>query len=265
MEPDEKKPAGRETLRILIFASLIVLFLVAVLWKESRPEWRQYQLGFLEAIRKHIGQYADSEEIPSGVQQIHLPDANRVDRCQTCHLGITKEGLEESPLPYQTHPDPNLTWIHPIDTFGCTLCHEGQGYALTKTGAHGLESRRLWSKPILPKEYLQASCGKCHNPDLMEQDAPKLFAGRRLYLEKGCIDCHKIGQIGGTIGADHSNLARFSIRYLLESVLDPQANDPDSVMPDLGFTEGRAKTLLVFLLSLDETYIPHEMRTALQQ
>jgi len=84
-------------------------------------------------------------------------------------------------------------------------------------------------------------------------------------LEKGCIDCHKIGQIGGTIAPDQSNLARFSIRYLLESVLHPKANDPDSVMPDLGFTEERAKTLLVYLLSLDETYIPHEYKTVLQQ
>jgi cytochrome c553 len=265
MEADQKKIAARESLRILIFGSLILLFLVAVLWRESRPEWRQYQLGFLDVIQKHIGQSVDLKEIPSGIQQIHLSNANRVDRCQTCHLGINRNGLEESPLPYQTHPDPNLTWIHPIESFGCTLCHEGQGYALIKTEAHGLESPRSWSKPILPKEYLQASCGKCHNPDLMEQDAPILFAGRRLYLEKGCIDCHKIGQIGGTIGADHSNLARFSIRYLLESVLDPKANVPDSVMPALGFTEERAKTLLVFLLSLDATYIPHEYRTALQQ
>ena len=56
-----------------------------------------------------------------------------------------------------------------------------------------------------------------------------------------------------------------AVWHLLESVLDPKANDPDSVMPDLGFTEERAKTLLVFLLSLDETYIPHEYRTVLQK
>jgi cytochrome c553 len=188
-----------------------------------------------------------------------------VDRCQTCHIGIDSQGLEKAPLPYQTHPEPTLIWIHPIERFGCTLCHEGQGYALTKVEAHGLVSRRYWSKPILPKEYLQASCGKCHNPDLMEKDAPKLFAAKRLYMEKGCIDCHKIGPVGGSVGSEHTNLARFSIRYLLESVFDPKANDPDSVMPNLGFTEERAKILLTFLLCLDETYIPHEYKTFLQQ
>jgi hypothetical protein len=261
---EEKKFAERETLKILVFGLIILILLGAVIWKEYRPEWKRYQQGFLRILPEHIGQSLNLKKTSFGVQQTYLPQANRVDRCQTCHLGIDWKGLEKVVMPYRAHPDPIYTWIHPIERFGCTLCHEGQGYALTKAEAHGLVSRRSWPRPILPREYLEASCGKCHNPDLMEQDAPKLFAGRRLYLEKGCVDCHKIGQIGGTIGSDHSNLARFSIRYLLESVLDPKANNPDSVMSDVGFTEERAKTLLVFLLSLDETYMPLEYRTVLQ-
>jgi cytochrome c553 len=261
----EKKFAARETSRILVFGLVCLVLVGAVIWKESRPEYEKYQQVFIEILPDYMDPSLDLKDVSIGVQQIYLPRAGRVDRCQTCHLGIVWKGLETAPLPYQTHPDPSLTWIHPVERFGCTLCHEGQGYALTKAEAHGFVPRQYWSKPILPKEYLQASCGKCHNPDLMENDAPKLFAGKRLYLEKGCIDCHKIGQIGGTIAPDQSNLARFSIRYLLESVLDPKANDPDSVMPDLGFTEDRAKTLLVYLLSLDETYIPHEYKTVLQQ
>jgi hypothetical protein len=262
---DDNKLAERETLKILISGFIIFVLLGVVMWREFRPEWVQYQQGFKKVFQEYIDPSSDPGKSASGVQQTYLPLAKRVDRCRTCHLGIDSQGLEKAPVPYQTHPEPTITWIHPIERFGCTLCHEGQGYALTKAEAHGDVSRRLWSKPILPKEFLQASCGKCHNPDLMEQDAPKLFAGRRLYLEKGCVDCHKIGQIGGSIGPEHTNLARFSIRYLHESVLDPKANDPGSVMPNLGFTEEKANTLLVFLLSLDETYIPHEYKTVLQQ
>ena len=262
---DDKMPAERETLKILISGFVILILLGVMIWKESRPEWGQYQQSFIKIFQEHIGQSSKPGKSASGVQQIYLPRAKRVDRCRTCHLGIDSQGLEKAPLPYQTHPEPTITWIHPIERFGCTLCHEGQGYALTKAEAHGDVPRRLWSKPILPKEFLQASCGKCHNPDLIEEDAPKLFAGKRLYKEKGCIDCHKIGPIGGSIAPELTNLARFSIRYLLESVMDPTANDPDSVMPNLGFTEERAKTLLVFLLSLDETYIPHEYKIVLQQ
>ena len=262
---NDKKLAERETLKILISGFVILVLLGVMMWKEARPEWGQYQQDFIKVFQEHTGTSSHPGKAASGVKQIYLPRANRTDRCQTCHLGIDSKGLEKAPLPYQTHPEPTITWIHPIERFGCTLCHEGQGNALTKAEAHGDVSRKLWAKPILPKEFLQASCGKCHNPDLMEQDAPKLFAGKRLYKEKGCIDCHKIGPVGGSIGAEHTDLARFSIRYLLESVMDPAANDPGSIMPNLGFTEEKAKTLLVFLLSLDETYIPHEYKTVLQQ
>ncbi len=258
---NDKKLAGAETLKILISGFIILVLLGGMIWKESRSEWRQYQQNF----KQYIDPSLNPRESASGVQQIYLPLAKRVDRCKTCHLGIEVQGLEKAPLPNQTHPDPTITWIHPIERFGCTLCHEGQGYALTKDEAHGNVSRRLWSKPLLPKEFLQASCGKCHNPDLIKDDAPKLFAGKRLFKEKGCIDCHKIGPIGGSIAPELTNVARFSIRYLLESVMEPTANDPNSVMPNLGFTEEKVKVLLVFLLSLDETDIPQEYKTVLQQ
>ncbi|OQY52565.1 MAG: hypothetical protein B6230_02360 [Desulfobacteraceae bacterium 4572_89] len=262
---NDKKLAERETLKILISGFIILVLLGGMIWKESRPEWRQYQQDFTKVFKEYIDPSSDPGSSASGVKQIYLPLANRVDRCMTCHLGIDVQGLEKAPLPYQTHPDPAITWIHHIERFGCTLCHEGQGYALTKDEAHGNVSRRLWSKPTLPKEFLQASCGKCHNPDLMKEDAPKLFAGKQLFKEKGCIDCHKIGAIGGSIAPELTNLARFSIRYLFESVMHPTANDPNSVMPNLGFTEEKAKILLVFLLSLDETYIPHDYKIVLQQ
>ncbi|OQY05737.1 MAG: hypothetical protein B6I22_07060 [Desulfobacteraceae bacterium 4572_123] len=262
---DDNKLVARETLKILIAGFIIFVLLGVVMWMEFRPEWKQYQKGFKKVFQKYIDPSSNPGKSASDVKQIYLPFAKRVDRCMTCHLGINSQGLEKAPLPYQTHPDPSITWLHPIERFGCTLCHEGQGFALTKDEAHGNVSRNLWPKPILPKELLQASCGKCHNPDLMEEDAPRLFAGKQLYKEKGCIACHKIGPIGGTIAPELTNLARFSIRYLLESVTDPTANDSNSIMPNLGFTEEKAKTLLVFLLSLDETYIPHEYKTVLQQ
>jgi len=261
---NDKRLAGTETLKILISGFIILVLLGGMIWKESRPEWNPYQQSFKKVFKEYIDPSSEPGNSVPGVQQIYLPLAKRVDRCKTCHLGIDVQGLEKAALPYQTHPEPTITWIHPIEGFGCTLCHEGQGYALTKDEAHGNVSRRLWPKPILPKEFLQASCGKCHNPDLMKEDAPKLFAGKQLFKEKGCIDCHKIGPIGGSIAPELTNLARFSIRYLFESVMDPSANDPNSIMPDLGFTDERAKILLVFLLSLDETYIPHEYKIVLQ-
>ncbi|MBW1945618.1 MAG: hypothetical protein JRJ51_22725, partial [Deltaproteobacteria bacterium] len=148
---DDNKLAERETLKILISGFVILVLLGVMMWREFRPEWGQYQQGFKKVFQEHTGISSDPGKAASGVKQIYLPLANRVDRCQTCHLGIDSQGLEKAPVPYQTHPEPTITWIHPIERFGCTLCHEGQGCALTKAEAHGDVSRRLWSKPILPK------------------------------------------------------------------------------------------------------------------
>jgi hypothetical protein len=241
----------KESLKILIAGFAVLVLLIVVILKESQPEWQYYQHVFKEVLQGHADQELDSSDIPSGVKQIHLPDAGRVDRCQTCHLGIDMRGLEQAPLPYQTHPGTGILWYHPAEQFGCTLCHEGQGYALTKAEAHGEIPREQWPRPILPEDYLQASCGKCHNPELMEQDAPELFAGRQLYKDKGCKECHRIGPVGGSIGPEHSNLARFSIKYLEEAVMNPPQ---ESVMPDIGFTREGVKPLVVYMLSLDSKF-----------
>ena len=55
----------------------------------------------------------------------------RVDRCESCHMGIDKPGFEDAPPPFQTHPNrEGILGSHPVNRFGCTICHEGQGTAL---------------------------------------------------------------------------------------------------------------------------------------
>ena len=54
-----------------------------------------------------------------------------------------------------------------------------------------------WSRPMLPLEYVQASCNKCHN--VMEAPIPgadHLNAGWQLVQEKGCKTCHYIVDSG---------------------------------------------------------------------
>ena len=240
-----------ESWKILIAGLVIVILLLIVILKETQPEWHYYQKSFKKVMQEHAGLKLDSNSIPSGVKQIYLPDVDRVDRCQTCHLGIDLRGLEKAPLPYQTHPGKAILWYHPVERFGCTLCHEGQGYALTKAEAHGEIPREQWPRPILPKFFFQASCGKCHNPELLAQEAPELFAGRQLYKDKGCKECHRIGPVGGTVGPEHTNLARYGIKYLEEVVINPP---PESVMPCIGFNKDSVKPLIVYLLSLDAKF-----------
>ena len=50
---------------------------------------------------------------------------------------------------------------------------------------------KYWDKPILPREYMEASCGKCHKEADVPQ-APVLNLGRKLIRESNCAGCHKI-------------------------------------------------------------------------
>jgi mono/diheme cytochrome c family protein len=155
------------------------------------------------------------------VQQIVLEDlyddfyfakSQKVDRCTTCHLAIDRKGFEDAPQPFKTHPELGLflgsASPHPLEKIGCTTCHGGSGQSLTfihsahtpqneeqakewkkKYHWHELEK---WEAKMLPLQYAQASCAKCHGGALEVPKAPKLNEGRRLAQKSGCFGCHTV-------------------------------------------------------------------------
>jgi cytochrome c2/cytochrome c5 len=175
------------------FAALGLGFLAIFSWvffREQGAEWRAAQARFhtLEATVKNPHQLAQSA-VAAGIQQVWLPDLGRVDRCMTCHLGIDDPAFANAPALYRTHPG---TWLttHPVEKYGCTVCHGGQGEATDYAhAAHkpiaGVEH------PMRPLETIEANCGACHR-SLEPADAPRLAEGRRLVVESGCVACHEI-------------------------------------------------------------------------
>lgn len=95
------------------------------------------------------------------IQQDWLPDMKitlgmaktaRFDRCRTCHLAIDRVGDGDVPdfphgdgkngtysHPFSTHPRPDVYLTaaspHPLNEFGCTSCHDGQGSATSFANA----------------------------------------------------------------------------------------------------------------------------------
>ncbi|MBI3306577.1 MAG: c-type cytochrome [Candidatus Omnitrophica bacterium] len=155
------------------------------------------------------------------VQQIvveHLSDdyyftkVQKVDRCITCHLGIDQKGLENAPAPFKTHPRLDLFLSpdspHPMETFGCTVCHGGSGHSLSFTTAshtpQNEEEQKAWEKKyhwepmhhwadkMLPMNHVEASCAKCHTGVMEVPSAPKLNEGRNLARTFGCFGCHEV-------------------------------------------------------------------------
>lgn len=141
------------------------------------------------------------------IEQVVLDDLGKagpvgwgeVDRCTTCHIPALTPGHEDGKIPFQTHP--NLEKIfdaHPYESYGCVTCHGGQGRATQIKGEpltkgdfpHGFEKH--WLNPLLRGDYIESSCNKCHVQQFTLDLAPVYSQGKEIFVEYGCINCHKI-------------------------------------------------------------------------
>jgi cytochrome c551/c552 len=141
------------------------------------------------------------------IVQINVADANIVDRCESCHMGI-REPLkltavsmeakgEKKPDEYArafvSHPEPGLLKTHDPDKFGCSPCHQGNGRATTSVEkAHGNYEHWLW--PMFPKQNVEAGCQTCHSADMVLVSGDvgwTISEGKDLFRQRGCMGCHR--------------------------------------------------------------------------
>ncbi len=176
----------------LIFAVSSVVFLAVLAispFKDFRREWKQYKRSYLRFAQTRPDTKKLLADYRPDIDQIWLPGMNVVDRCTTCHQGITQASLSDKvlPQPFRAHPP----IPHKVRDWGCTVCHRGQGPATEVAEAH--ESTLAWEQPILPIRFIQASCGTCHYADLPQ--TPQLTRGRELLGELNCRGCHRLAGI----------------------------------------------------------------------
>ncbi|HXK09527.1 MAG TPA: c-type cytochrome [Vicinamibacteria bacterium] len=235
------------------FAALGVGFLAIFSWvffKEQGAEWRAAQARFrkLEATVKNPHQLAQSEGA-AGVRQIWLPDLGRVDRCTTCHLGVDDPAFADAPAPFRSHPG---TWLtsHPVERFGCTVCHDGQG-AATDYARAGHKPGPGVERAMRPLPTIEASCGACHR-SREPKDAPRLAEGRRLVEESGCVACHDVPGFAGVTfrGPALDSLGRKVRADWLEGWLkDPKSHLASSKMGNFRLSAPEIASLRALLLS----------------
>ncbi|MSP61303.1 MAG: c-type cytochrome [Myxococcales bacterium] len=116
-----------------------------------------------------LGMFGPATEII----QANLEEMGRVDRCESCHVGANKGGLESiSPKYFRSHPyRRTLLSIHPVEKFGCTTCHDGQGRATTQfhahapTNDHHFFEKHFWEQPLLKGAYQESQCRQCHRSE----------------------------------------------------------------------------------------------------
>ncbi|MYE89473.1 c-type cytochrome, partial [Candidatus Poribacteria bacterium] len=164
----------------------------------------------------------------------------------------------------RTHPHRDvLLGKHPVERFGCTPCHGGQGQGLTQKAAHALDHKKeFWLTPVLGLDehtgkaseelhgYMESNCRRCHdgvmvldapNPETeqLQDYAPVLSKGMALFEDVGCHGCHAVE--GYSVLADLKkvgpSLAKIgskvnSIDWLEGWIKQPTAYLPETKMPD---------------------------------
>ena len=157
---------------------------------------------------------------------------------------------------------------HPINAFGCTICHGGQGSGTDFTFAshtpadleeeehwkekYGWQAIHHWDYPMLPQRFIESSCVKCHHQITDIPQAKKLQAGYQRIVQYGCTGCHTIGGEGSfgpdltderTVGPNLSHVAsKVTKDWVLKWIKNPHAFRPDSRMPRFyGLTNNDSK------------------------
>jgi len=240
---------------------------------------------------------------PTKIQQISLPELTinynfkevpRYDRCTTCHQGIDRIGYDKDaagkPMAsvFASHPwltegattvDPTGKVVkaglyldangpHPINNFGCTICHGGQGSGTDFTYSshepndphekeawekkYSWQEIHHWDEPMLPARFMESSCLKCHHQVTDVPQATKLQAGYERIVRYGCTGCHTVGGEGSfgpdltderQVGPNLSHLgSKVSKDWTLKWIKNPHAFRPDSRMPRFyGVTNNNGK------------------------
>ena len=148
---------------------------------------------------------------PNVVEDVNFITVPKMDRCQTCHLASDRVGYEDYPQPFSTHPNLDAyvgsASPHPIESTGCTVCHEGMGQSISFVDAahspssteqmheweeqYDWEESHLWDYPMLPSGMAEASCAKCHRGETFIPEAKNLNLAYGMYERAGCYACHK--------------------------------------------------------------------------
>lgn len=191
------------------------------------------------------------KDIPEDVNFMKVP---RVDRCTTCHLGIDNPDYKEAAQPFRTHPNLELFMDknspHPLDQFACTTCHGGRGRATDFSSAahtprdekqaeewkkkYGWKPLEHWENPILPVQYTEAGCFKCHQDQGSIKGAEKLNLGMSLIERAGCYGCHNIPKYATwpKTGPDLEFISgKLTKDWAYHWIEDPKSIRPNTWMP----------------------------------
>jgi nitric oxide reductase subunit C len=84
------------------------------------------------------------------------------------------------------------------------------------------------------------------------KETPQIALGKKAYEQNRCDLCHKIGEKGGTVGPNLTNIgSQKDPLWLEQQIRDPKSHKPDAQMPaNPQIPEGELHALVGYLISL---------------
>lgn len=227
-----------------IYATTSLLFLAALAvspLKDYFSEWRSIQNEFNESVEK-LSVKINPVEV--GLQQIWVRELDNIDRCVTCHLGISESKLQSVRQPFKVHSK----IYHDVEKFGCTVCHDGQGEATKYEDAH--LPTEFWEKPLLPAKYIESSCGKCHIGEKLSS-TPILNLGRELTGKLNCAACHVIPAIKKKYSYSLDGIGNkiLNRKWIINWLKNPDQYAANASMPRFNLSDQEIESLSDFLMS----------------
>ncbi len=220
MSAEEMGKVSRRTRFLFALCSVVFVAVLAISpVKDYRREWKQYKRDYVRFVQTRPDTKRLMVSFQPGIDQIWIPEMNVVDRCTTCHLGITEPSLADAslPQPFRAHsPLP-----HRVKEWGCVVCHRGQGPATEVAEAH--QTTLAWERPMLTGRYIQGACGVCHHDTRPE--LPRLNRGRALLVLYRCEGCHRMQDIDrpAMLGPDLSSVGtKVSREWIYKWLKEPR-------------------------------------------
>jgi cbb3-type cytochrome oxidase cytochrome c subunit len=237
-------------LALTVLSIVLVAVLLAIAWSEENPEWANYQRVYFDLAQRRAQSSTQADWYRTQrveIRQISVAPLKRVDRCTTCHLAVADPNFADAPEPLRLHSA--LLQSHPPERFGCTVCHRGEGRAVTTLTAHGEVPGS--SVRMLRGEYVQAACYLCHAEKTLPPAATsEIVAGEIAINQLRCLRCHQIDGMGESEGPDLSAIgSRRDALELDAHLLNPPAMNSGSTMPIFPITRAQAQAITVYLLT----------------
>jgi len=238
-------------------------------------KWQKAEKKMLEPLKKLQKKIDAIKDRGLDIKQEVVDDLGKggavawgvVDRCESCHVAINRDGFENEKEPFRTHPNrAEILGKHLPDKFGCTTCHGGQGRATQIEGkpmeegdfSHGFVHH--WNEPLLIKDFAQSTCNKCHQDQWKLDFAPVAMQGKKLFWNLGCTGCHLIQGFENAPKVGPSLLkvgSKVNEEWLIAWIKNPRDYLPHTKMPKAPLDSdepGQVEKVASYLLQSSEVF-----------